>query len=316
MPVNLIEMFIFDEIKIMPFFSIIVPVFNVEQYLKECLDSILNQSYKDFELILVNDGSMDKSLEICEKYAELDSRVILINQPNEGVSAARNKGIELAKGKYIWFVDSDDFIKEEVLIKIYRKLTKDFNVDILGINNYHLYPDGTMRKNFINGDVSKTIKEDFFNYHIIEATPWINVFRREFLLKNNIRFNTELEIFEDNFFTNECIYKAKTISYLSDHLYVYRYLETSLSSKSKIDQIRNKNLQKLNEQIYCFVNNCREMQYFWVNQHYNNTLNLLKNKIKIKNKVLILPMDSFKLKIIKNLLNISPRFLYYILKYK
>ena len=94
--------------------SIIVPVYNVEKYLERCLDSILSQTFSDFELILVNDGSTDHSLEICRSYAEKDERILLIDQENRGLSAARNAGIAVAKGEYLGFVDSDDYIAQNM----------------------------------------------------------------------------------------------------------------------------------------------------------------------------------------------------------
>ena len=93
-----------------PRISIIVPVYNVENYLVKCIESILNQSFKNFELILVNDGSNDNSLNICKKYIEIDNRIKLISQINKGLSAARNTGLRYAKGNYICFIDSDDFV--------------------------------------------------------------------------------------------------------------------------------------------------------------------------------------------------------------
>ena len=92
--------------------SVIVPVFNVEKYLEKCIESIRNQTYKNLEILLINDGSTDKSLEICNKYLEIDDRIVLLNKENGGLSSARNFGIDNAKGEYITFVDSDDFIHE------------------------------------------------------------------------------------------------------------------------------------------------------------------------------------------------------------
>ena len=94
--------------------SIIIPVYNASKYLYRCLDSILNQTFRDFELILINDGSTDNSLEILREYETKDSRIIVIDKPNEGVSAARNQGIEIAKGEYIMFCDSDDYVEMEL----------------------------------------------------------------------------------------------------------------------------------------------------------------------------------------------------------
>ena len=96
-------------------FSIIIPVYKVEEYLEKCIKSVLNQTYKNFELILVDDGSPDKCPLICDNYAKIDSRVFVIHKQNGGVSSARNEGIKVAKGEYIWFVDSDDFVEENSL---------------------------------------------------------------------------------------------------------------------------------------------------------------------------------------------------------
>ena len=97
-----------------PIISIIVPIYNVDKYLSRCIDSILNQTFKNFELILVNDGSTDKSLDICKYYKNIDNRKYIINKKNGGLSSARNAGLEIARGKYIGFVDSDDYIHPQM----------------------------------------------------------------------------------------------------------------------------------------------------------------------------------------------------------
>jgi len=108
--------------------SVIVPVYNVEKYLEECLDSIQNQTYSDIEVILVNDGSTDKSKEICGKYCKQDNRFQLLNQENQGLSAARNKGVEISTGEYIVFVDSDDIIKTNYLEKLMQYMAEDVDI--------------------------------------------------------------------------------------------------------------------------------------------------------------------------------------------
>lgn len=115
----------------MPQISLIVPVYNAGKYLSRCIDSILNQSFKDFELILVNDGSRDNSLEICNHYSELDERVIVANQENGGVSSARNHGIEVAKGDYICFVDADDYVKPSYLEQLVRPALQNDKIDLV-----------------------------------------------------------------------------------------------------------------------------------------------------------------------------------------
>ena len=108
-----------------PVISIIVPVYNVEKYLDRCIQSILVQSFKKFELVLINDGSTDNSLKICQKYREEDNRIVLISQPNKGLSAARNTGLENIHGEYVCFIDSDDFVEKNYLRSLYNNLEKN-----------------------------------------------------------------------------------------------------------------------------------------------------------------------------------------------
>lgn len=129
----------------MPQISIIVPVYNVEPYIEKCLDSILNQTFTDFELILIDDGATDRSGAICDEYAQRDTRVIVIHQTNQGVSAARNKGLDVAAGEYIGFVDPDDFIEQDMYEFLYNSLNDHFaDISICGV--YLDYPGGEQRK--------------------------------------------------------------------------------------------------------------------------------------------------------------------------
>ena len=106
--------------------SIIVPVYNVESYLNECIDSIINQTYRNLEIILIDDGSTDLSGEICDRYKEIDSRILVIHQKNQGAANAKNNGLDLATGDYISFVDSDDFIEKDMYKKLY--ITNNCNI--------------------------------------------------------------------------------------------------------------------------------------------------------------------------------------------
>ena len=129
--------------------SIIVPVYNVEKYLEKCLESLVNQTLKNIEIILVNDGSTDSSKNICERYVEKDKRVILVNQVNKGQSAARNKGIEIARGNYIGFVDSDDYIELDMYEILYEKLIQeDADITICQVNMVN--SEGQVLSNNIN----------------------------------------------------------------------------------------------------------------------------------------------------------------------
>ena len=125
--------------------SVIIPVYNVEKYLRECLESVINQTLKDIEIICINDGSTDKSYEILKEYAKLDHRIRILNQSNMGQSAARNRGLEIAKGKYVYFMDSDDWLEKDAL-KCLTDISESKNLQIL-------YFDG---KTFLESDELKT----------------------------------------------------------------------------------------------------------------------------------------------------------------
>lgn len=112
-----------------PLITVIVPVYNVEKYLRRCLDSIIGQTYQNLEILCIDDGSIDNSGEICEQYAARDARIKVIHQENQGLSTARNRGLDAAEGEYIAFVDSDDYILEDMYKKMLAKLL-DYNVDL------------------------------------------------------------------------------------------------------------------------------------------------------------------------------------------
>ena len=159
--------------------SIIVPVYNVETYLEECLDSIQNQSYTDLEVILVNDGSTDDSQAICEHYCQTDKRFRLMNQTNQGLSAARNKGVEISTGEYIVFVDSDDVIKTNYLEKLMQYMTED--VDIVE-SQFTVSNEEFLAKSFkepsilFEGNSQEAVK--IFPKHVLNVNAVTKLYRR------------------------------------------------------------------------------------------------------------------------------------------
>lgn len=213
-------------------FSIIVPVYNTEKYLKNCLESILNQTFRDYELIVVNDGSKDSSAEICDYYAQLDDRIRVIHKENGGVSSARNCGINMAKGKYIWFVDSDDTIANNAL-QILSAAVKD-NDDLIVFNRlleekYHI-------KSF-----DDFLKVHYFSYHL-GFEPWNKLYKREIIKLNNILFDTEEAIGEDLLFNISYYQYINNIKFISEKLYNYIVREdsamTTRDDKRYIKQMR------------------------------------------------------------------------------
>lgn len=224
--------------------SIIVPVFNAEKYLEECISSIICQTYQDFELILINDGSTDKSALICDKYANIDSRIRVIHKENGGVSSARNAGIISSKGKYLVFVDADDILSKDFL-KEGMSIITDNSIDIFisGIRmNY--YQENVVIKNEDLGVVRDT------RYHINELLeqididfplmcicgPWAKIYRKKIIDNNNIRFDESLSFGEDTRF-NLNVYKHCSRAFFSEKkLYYYRRINgESLFSKFKVD---------------------------------------------------------------------------------
>lgn len=222
----------------MPKVTIVIPVYNVETYLRECLDSIVSQTFKDFEVICVDDGSTDNSLNILREYADNDDRFILLKQANQGAAVARNYGMSIAKGKYLLFLDSDDVFSEVLLEKSVAK-AEFFNADITifkamsfdtnnkikavmkdGITEYKL----GQQKTFSYNDVPDKI----FNSFLIPA--WNKLFKKSFVVDNNILFQ-EIKRYNDLFFTNKALILATKIILLDEVLLFYRVgLKSNLQS--------------------------------------------------------------------------------------
>lgn len=230
--------------------GIVIPVYNVEKYLKECLDSVVKQTVPFDEVILINDGSSDGSLQICEKYCKVYSYFQLVNQKNQGLGAARNHGMSLLKSDYFIFLDSDDYICLRTVELIKRKLN---NQDILfyaseiheGIEGItHLNP--YIRKEFLCNQVMSGL--DFFNQsfpesHIVSAC--MAVYRRDFLEKCNIKF-LEGVYYEDECFYIKTIIYAKRIESITQRLYVRRFRSGSITMNG---MSQKKSLDWMNVQI-------------------------------------------------------------------
>ena len=194
----------------MPKISIIVPVYNVEKYLRRCVDSILAQTFTDFELILVDDGSKDNSGAVCAEYAEKNSRVIVIHKENGGVSSARNAGLERANGTYIMFCDSDDFVTQSWTQKLYQLISKD-EVD-LAVCRYRKVSSGDMSHSYEPiMPPSCTIMQrcqcfDIWRMGIMQSV-WNKIFKRSIICENHIRFDQSLSHAEDTLFVFEYLQK-------------------------------------------------------------------------------------------------------------
>lgn len=211
------------------YYSIIIPVYNVENNIKKCIDSVLSQSFIDFELILVDDGSSDNSGVICEKYAEIDKRVIVIHQKNQGVSAARNEGMKKATGKYLVFIDGDDFVEKDILKKLNQS---DADFVLVGFSEYS---DNKVIKTFLDDEECWQITSDEGIKHFLNTQSsifvWGKRYKKSIIDAYNIRFRCNLKFSEDMIFNNDYILKAKTIVNVQWPGYYYcQYKSETLSS--------------------------------------------------------------------------------------
>lgn len=225
----------------MPEISVIVPVYNVEEKIERCLDSLKKQSFTDFEVILINDGSSDKSGEICEKYVAVDKRFKVINQKNQGVSVARNIGISNANGKYLAFVDSDDYVNGNYLYSLYDAIIS-CNADIAMCNYYMVFlneDDVCMKHGYSDGCILEQaeIKSVFYK-HIQDNdctigyfSLWNKIYRSNFIKDNRIFLDTEMSFGEDMLFVMKCMEICNKIVFIEEPLYYYEMMENGLFSK-------------------------------------------------------------------------------------
>lgn len=205
-----------------PKISVIIPVYNVEKYLSQCLDSVLGQDLNDIEVICINDGSKDGSLEILKQYQSKDDRLVVIDKKNEGVSVARNKGLEAAKGKYVAFLDGDDFFEPNCFEKIYQK-AESFDVDVF-VFGHVVFDSGekiVWENPYLDGTEGKLPWEGKAIY-LFMACVWGRLYRLDFLKKHKLEFPIGIKIAEDTIFNVLCYLKKPTIAYTTEKFYDYR----------------------------------------------------------------------------------------------
>lgn len=311
--------------------SIIVPIYNVERYLERCIISILNQTYINFELILVNDGSTDNSKDICEKYLSIDNRIKLINKKNGGLSSARNTGIELAIGEYIAFVDPDDYINKymyEVLITTLKKDKSD--MVICGYNKVDQNEANFQEiNNYIDVNnvlASKISKVEALDKLLIEGEKfvlaWNKIYKRK--LFNELRYKNG-KIYEDEFLAHRVLYKCNKVSVINEKLYFYIQRDGSIINskfttkrfdkvyalKERIDFLKEKNLLELKEKAEKSFVDYFIWNYFVAYQrleNVNSDLIKLKNEFnKVFFEILKNTKISWKEKLTLSLLYISPK---------
>ncbi len=228
--------------------SVIIPVYNVENYLKECLDHIINQTFRDIEIICINDGSTDSSPDILKDYASKDKRIRIISQENIGLAATRNKGISIASGEYVYFMDGDDYLDLSALEKLYGLCKKhDPDFIMFKLNNFNEITGQKIDDDYYNMPYLKErVGDNLFNYDDVADIALklgVNVpgnfYKREFIL--DLKFPEGL-LFEDNVFFTHALFKAKKILFLDEFLYYRRVRENSLSKSLSLDTIEITNM--------------------------------------------------------------------------
>ena len=236
-----------------PYFSIILPIYNVEKYLDRCVNSILNQQFGDFEVIMVDDGSKDTSPAICDSWAAKDSRIKVIHKKNAGLGMARNSGLERAIGKYVFFIDSDDYILPGLLNAVYKRtIEKEFEVVFYGFSRVdqngkelsRLVPNVEQDSFFDKDYISNKLLPDFIaknphdgSYKSIRVSAWNCCIRRETLEMNGLKFVSERQfISEDLYFYIEFFQKLSKVTFINEAYYCYCQNEGSLTFSYKSDR--------------------------------------------------------------------------------
>ena len=262
--------------------SVILTVYNSNPYLKDCINSILNQTFKDFEFIIVDDGSFDCAKEILEEFQKKDSRIVLFKAPHKGAASSRNFGIKKAKGEYLLVLDSDDFFEKEMFSKMLKK-AKEKDLDIVVSNSKK-----------INEKTKKISRSHSFNPQKINSAfdfkgwAWDKMFKRDFILKNDLKFQP-LRSSNDLFFSYMALLLAKKIEVLENEFILHREnLKNSLSSTRDLSpfcflkairklyfELKKRNLYEEHEKE--FLNWAKNFSNWHI-----KTLKNFKNKIKAK----------------------------------
>lgn len=250
----------------MPQVSVIVPVYNAEKYLAQCVDSILAQTFHDIEVILVDDGSTDSSPALCDAYAEKDSRVKVIHKANGRAASARNAGMKIAQGNYIAFVDSDDWIAPEMYEKMLGTNADVVLCDYVRFQGEQEFPftqpnirEGFYDKEQLRAEVYPHLVMDGLEYPIT-ISNWALLIRKEIIVKNRLSYREDIHISEDAPFGSEVLYCASSFAYLKgQRFYHYRITEGSASKTYKAWWWDSS--LKINEETENFFGNCPDYDF-------------------------------------------------------
>ena len=271
--------------------SIIIPVYGVEKYIKRCLDSVVNQTLKNIEIIIVNDETTDNSMLICEEYAKKDSRINIYNKKNEGLGLTRNYGIEKAHGEYIAFLDSDDFVDLDFYEKLYNNAKK--NGSEVCFTNYKRFYDKDNIIHSPGGNIpfeEETIdakrlllnmmKAEAQNGRFIGMSVWRSIYKKSIVEQYNIKFCSErIFISEDIIFNFDYLIHAKKVSFIRDTYYYYCLNSSSLTQTYRKDRFEKNKI--LNEELLRKVKEISESKLYEsgiANMYIDNIRGCIKNE--------------------------------------
>ena len=236
----------------MDLISVILPVYNCEKWVERCIKSILNQTYKNIQLIIINDGSTDNSLEICKKYE--NDKIIIINKENSGVSETRNIGLEKAEGKYIFFIDADDYIKDDCIENMYKK-AKEYDADVVKCDNEQFNDKGTIKKDKLFNNIylydmqDNNSKNQILN-EMVETYKYNNVWGELILTEKakKIKFDKNLAMGEDFLYNYDLYNTCDKILVIPDEYYCYYLNKSGMNFNESMSKIK----RKIEDTIYFY----------------------------------------------------------------
>lgn len=309
--------------------SVIVPVYNVEKYLSKCLDSLVSQTIKNIEVIIINDGSTDRSVDIINNYVDKYHNFFSFSQQNSGLSSARNKGLEFAKGEFVAFLDSDDWVAKDAYEILYNK-AMFYNADVVTCGSIHVYEDYEKSYSLCNSDIVFNLSKEPEFISLVKVAAWDKLFKRDVIFGSNIRFPIGL-YYEDTPTVIPWLLRAKKIVLIEDMLIFYRQRTGSITKEltfntksfdiyTGLNIIRNfidsANANEVCIYEYIFLKKCvidnviRLHNYNVLDEYLKNVRRIIKeNKIKyfnpylsVKEKMFILGVKYLPCKFLNSLL--------------
>lgn len=219
--------------------SVVIPIYNAEKYIKRCLESVMAQTYEDIEIILVNDGSIDSSYKLCEEISERDKRIRIINQENMGVSVARNQGLEDCKGEYVIFVDSDDYLKSNMIEVLYKNIR--INEADYVICDYITVKEGLLIESeqvidygsYKDTEIKEIIRNMIGGGKLFSSV-WRGIYKKDIIIDNHIEFK-QMKFAEDMLFNFEYLLNCNKVTVIDDKLYFYVENSSSALNRTKLD---------------------------------------------------------------------------------